>query len=66
MEELWTSGYTLFIVMLGHRTRIFDRQVNLALNINNIFDKDYYRALSLASGAWGEGRSFRLAARIEL
>jgi outer membrane receptor protein involved in Fe transport len=65
-EELWTPGYTLYNLMLGYRTRIFDRPVNLALNVNNIFDKDYFRASSLASGVWGQGRSFRLAARIEL
>ena len=65
-EEIWTSGYTIFNVMLGYRTRFFDREVNLSLNINNVLDKEYFRAVSLASGAWGEGRSFRLAARIEL
>ena len=65
-EELWTPGYALYNIMFGYRTRLFDRQINLALNVNNVFDKGYYRALSLSSGAWGEGRSFRLAARIEL
>ena len=64
-EELWSSGYTLWNLMLGYRTKILQRRVDLSLNINNIFDKDYFRSFALATGAWGDGRNFRAAARIE-
>jgi outer membrane receptor protein involved in Fe transport len=64
-EELWSSGYTLWNLMLGYRTKILKRKVDLSLNINNVFDKDYFRSFALATGAWGEGRNFRCAARIE-
>ncbi len=40
--------------------------MNLALSINNLFNKESFRALSLAAGDWNEGRSFRLAARFDL
>ena len=46
--------------------KILQRNVSLSLNLNNVFDKEYYRSYALASGAWGDGRSFRLAARIDL
>jgi outer membrane receptor for ferric coprogen and ferric-rhodotorulic acid len=64
-EELWTKGYTIYNVMFGYRTRLWNRNVDLSLNVNNVLDKDYFRSFALATGAWGEGRSFRSAARIE-
>ena len=65
-EELWSSGYTLFNLMFGYRTKIMDRRVDINLNVNNVLDKDYLRSFALATGAWGQGRSFRLATRIDL
>ncbi len=65
-EELWSPGYVLANLMLGYRTKFRDRPVSVTLNVNNLFAKDYYRSYGLASGAWGEGRSFRLALRTEL
>lgn len=64
-EELWTSGYTLWNLMFGYRVKIRERAVDLSLNINNVFDKDYFRSYALATGAWGEGRSWRFAARVQ-
>lgn len=65
-EELWTPGYILWNVMLGYRTKILDRKVDFSMNINNVTDKSYYRAFALSTGAWGDGRTFRLSARIDL
>ncbi len=65
-EELWTPGYTVVNLMCGYRTRLWDRPVDIGLNVNNLFDKEYFRATSLASGAWGEERSFRVSFRIDL
>ncbi|MBL9200939.1 MAG: TonB-dependent receptor plug domain-containing protein [Opitutaceae bacterium] len=65
-EELWTSGYTLWNLMLGYRTKIRDRRVDLSLNINNLLDEDYFRSYALSTGAWGDGRTWRFAARIGL
>lgn len=65
-EELWSPGYVLANLMVGYRTKFRDRPVSVTLNVNNLLDKDYYRSFGLASGAWGEGRNFRLALRTEL
>jgi outer membrane receptor protein involved in Fe transport len=65
-EELWTSGYILYNLMLGYRAKIMNRKVDFSANINNITDKSYYRSFSLATGGWGEGRNFRISARIDL
>ena len=64
-EELWSSGYTLWSLMFGYRMKLMERRVDLSFNINNVTDKDYFRSFALATGAWGEGRSFRFAARME-
>lgn len=65
-EELWSPGYTLANVMIGYRTQIWGRRTNLGLNVDNVFDKSYYRSSRLGSGVWGEGRSFRFSARFDL
>lgn len=63
-EELWSSGYTVWNVMFGYRIKLGERRIDFSLNINNVFDKDYFRSYALATGAWGEGRSWRLASRV--
>jgi outer membrane receptor protein involved in Fe transport len=65
-EKLWTPGYTIWNAMAGYRTTILNRKVDFRLNLNNVFDKEYFRSTSLASGSWGAERSFRLTARIDL
>lgn len=65
-EELWSPGYTLYTLMAGYRTKIMKRPVDLNVNVFNLFDKDYFRSFSLFSGAWGDARTFRFAAHIQL
>ena len=65
-EELWTPGYTVWNFMAGYRTVLLGRKTEFRFNLNNVFDKEYFRSTSLASGAWGAERSFRLTARIDL
>lgn len=65
-EQIWTPGYVLYNAMAGYRTTIWNRKVDFRFNLNNVFDKIYYRSTSLASGAWGNERSFRLTARFDL
>jgi outer membrane receptor protein involved in Fe transport len=65
-EELWSPSYVLANLMVGYRTKFRNRTVSLNLNVNNLLDKDYYRSFGLASGAWGEGRNFRLSLRTDL
>jgi outer membrane receptor protein involved in Fe transport len=43
-----------------------NRAVNVGLNINNLFDKRYYRAAALSTGSVGVGRDFRLSIRVNL
>ena len=65
-EKLWSPGYVLANLMAGYRTKFRNRPLSVTLNINNLLDKDYFRSFGLASGAWGEGRNFRLAIRTDL
>lgn len=65
-EQLWTPGYTVANLMMGYRARILNRWVDFNLNINNLFDKNYFRATSLSTGAVGAPRDFRFAMRFDL
>ena len=60
--EMWSPGYSLYTLLAGYSTRIYDRPTNFAINIANLFDKDYYRSGGVASGSWGDPRSFRFTA----
>jgi len=64
-EQLFSPGYTLFNFSVGYRAKLWNRQADFSLVINNIFDKDYYRAYALGSGNWGDPRSFRAAMRMD-
>jgi outer membrane receptor protein involved in Fe transport len=45
---------------------ILKRRTSFALNVSNVFDKDYYRSTGVATGSWGEPRSFRLTISTDL
>jgi outer membrane receptor for ferric coprogen and ferric-rhodotorulic acid len=64
-EQLWSSGYDLWNLMMGYRAKIMKKTVNFSLNVNNLFDRDYFRSNSLASGRWGDGRNLRFATRVD-
>ena len=58
---MWSPAYSLYSFLAGYSTRIYNRPANFALNISNVFDKEYYRSGGVASGSWGDPRSFRLS-----
>jgi iron complex outermembrane recepter protein len=60
LQALWSPGYSLYSVLAGYRANVFKRPTTFALNVSNLFDKEYYRSGGIASGSWGEPRSFRL------
>lgn len=64
-EKLWSSGYTLCNLMFGYRAKIGNHRVDFSLNLNNVFDHDYFRSFALGTGAWGDGRNVRFSTRVE-
>jgi outer membrane receptor for ferric coprogen and ferric-rhodotorulic acid len=65
-EEIWTPSYVVTNLMFGYRTKAWDRPVDFGLNVNNVLNKQYFRATALNTGGWGEERNFRFSARISL
>lgn len=61
VQPLWSPAYTLYSLLAGYRTKVFNRPTTFALNVGNLLDKEYYRSAGVASGSWGEPRSFRLS-----
>jgi len=59
-EALWSPPYILFSLLAGYRTQIAHRPTSLAVNIDNLLDKDYYRSNTNTTGSWGDPRSFKL------
>lgn len=64
--QLWSPAYTLYTALAGYSTRVFKRPTSFALNVSNLFDKDYYRSSGNANGSWGDPRSFRLTVSTDL
>jgi outer membrane receptor protein involved in Fe transport len=58
--DLWSPAYSLYSLLAGYQAKIFKRPTTFSLNLGNLLDKEYYRSGAIASGAWGEPRSWRL------
>ena len=50
----------ILTLLAGYRVNIYKRPTTFALNVSNLFEKEYYRSTGIATGSWGEPRSFRL------
>ncbi|QYM78886.1 TonB-dependent receptor plug domain-containing protein [Horticoccus luteus] len=64
-EALWSPSYTLVSLLVGYQTKLWEHRTVFALNVDNVFDKDYYRSAAIGSGSWGDPRSFKLSAMVE-
>jgi outer membrane receptor protein involved in Fe transport len=65
-EETWAPGYTIYNLMAGYQTKLYNRTVGFNLTINNLLDKTYYRQRNLTSAAWQSPRTFRLSVTARL
>lgn len=61
VTALWSPSYTVATVLAGYRTKIFQRTTTFALNIDNVFDQDYYLSATTTTGSWGAPRGYRFA-----
>ena len=59
--DLFSAAYTLYNLSTGYRTKIYQRPTSFSLNVDNLFDKEYYRSAAAGSGSWGDPRSFRFS-----
>ncbi len=57
--SLWSPAYYVATALAGYRTKLFDRPTSLALNVDNLLNKDYYLSATTTTGSWGAPRSFR-------
>jgi len=57
---MWSPGYSLVSVLAGYRANVFKRPTTFALNVSNLLDKEYFRSAGIATGSWGDPRSYRL------
>ena len=64
-ESLWSPSYYLASFMGGYTTKIFERRTTFQLNVDNLFDRDYYTSNGASNGFWGNPRSFKLSAAVE-
>jgi hypothetical protein len=65
VQPMWSPAYTLYSLLAGYRTTILNRPATFALNVSNLFDKEYYRSGGVATGSWGDPRAFRLTMMTE-
>ncbi len=64
--NLWSPAYTIYSAFLGYSRKIYNRNSNVQLNVDNLFDQDYYRSAAIGSGSWGDPRTWRLTFAADL
>jgi hypothetical protein len=64
--SLWSPAYTVATALAGYRLKLFDRPTTLALNIDNLFNTEYYMSATTTTGSWSAPRSFRFTLTTEL
>jgi outer membrane receptor for ferric coprogen and ferric-rhodotorulic acid len=57
--SLWSPAYTVASALAGYRAKVFDRPTTFAVNVDNVFNKDYYLSATTTTGSWGTPRSLR-------
>ena len=63
--SLWSPAYTVATALAGFRAKVFDRPTTFAVNVDNVFNKDYYLSATTTTGSWGSPRSFRFTLTTE-
>lgn len=64
--DMWSPAYTIYTGYLSYARKIYNRQTTFQLNVDNLFDKDYYRSAAIGSGSWGDPRTFRFSMSVDL
>ncbi|MDP3071604.1 MAG: TonB-dependent receptor plug domain-containing protein [Opitutaceae bacterium] len=64
--NLYSPAYTIYTAYLSYTRKIYNRNTSFQLNVDNVFDKEYYRSAAVGSGSWGDPRSFRFSMSTEL
>jgi len=63
--SLYSPAYTLYVLSAGYSRKIYNRNTQFNLNVDNVTNKDYYRSAAAAGGSWGDPRSFKLTMATE-
>jgi outer membrane receptor protein involved in Fe transport len=66
VQSLWSPQYFVATALAGYRAKIFERTTTFALNVDNLFNKDYYLSATTTTGSWGPPRSFRFTMAVDL
>jgi len=64
--NLYSPAYTLYNAFFSYNRKVFNRNTTFQLNVDNLFDKEYYRSAAIGSASWGDPRSFRLSVTTDL
>ena len=64
--NMWSPAYTIYTAYVSYTRKIYNRNSSFQLNVDNVFDKDYYRSAAIGSGSWGDPRSFRFSMSTDL
>lgn len=64
--NMWSPAYTVYTVYVSYNRKIANRPTTFQLNVDNVFDKEYYRSAAIGSGSWGDPRTFKFSMSTEL
>lgn len=64
--NLYSPAYTLYNTFFSYNRKVLNRNTTFQLNVDNLFDQDYYRSAAIGSASWGDPRSYRLTVSTDL
>ena len=64
--NLYSPAYTLYNAFFSYNRKVLNRNTTFQLNVDNLFDKDYYRSAAIGSASWGDPRSYRFSMSVDL
>lgn len=64
-QGLWSPAYTVVNLMGGYRTKLLQRPITFALNVDNVLNKDYYVSGAANVGKWGVPQNFRFSTVVD-
>ncbi|MFM9080894.1 MAG: hypothetical protein ACKOTE_12330, partial [Opitutaceae bacterium] len=60
-QALWSPSYAVVNLLAGYRTKLLERPVTFALNVDNALNKEYYVSGAASTGRWGPPQNFRFS-----
>jgi len=65
LQPVWSPSYTVVNLLAGYTTKLLQRRVSFALNVDNALNKSYYATVATNVASWGAPQNFRFSTTVD-